>query len=234
MPSQTQLISVNLLRCITTSENNIHSTMSTGLLFVTAPEADHKLINLLLMRLRDWEYGGGQDRLHLMTTKNAYDLDPPAMPLRSGTQEKGETSPPLPSSLDNAWAGATLEDVEAFCIDLKRNDDGKGMYNKSLFVVVDSTDVRAQTCILGERAIDEEADTFTWLDKFNKMRIPWDDLYVTWCNLDIANMNFDEFTHEDGDENGWFTYREIGDDLSEGNQRKRDREIQRFRDAGHI
>lgn len=212
--------------------------MSTGLLFVTAPEADHKLINLLLLRLRDWEYGNGADRFHLMTTKNAYDLDPPAMPLRSGTQDQGETSPPLPSSLDNAWAGAALEDVEAFCIDLERNDDdAKRTYNKSLFVVVDSTDVRAQTCILGERAIDHEAPTFTRLDGFNKMRVPWDQLYLTWCNLDIVNMGFEDFTYEEdgeGGENGWFSFKEHDDDLSDGNRRKRDREIQRFRDAGHI
>lgn len=223
------------------NHSELYSNMSTGLLFVTAPEADYKAINEILLHLRDWEYGGGADRFRLVTTKNAYDLDGPATPLRPRTQAADETSPRLSSDLDNTWAGAALEDVEAFCLDLARDtSEQSNRYNSSLYVVVDSTDLQARSCILGERAVDEEAEEFTWLDSFNKMRIPWDKLYLTWCNLDIANMNFEEFTQEeeDGGEgvDGWFTFKDIsdGDDLSEDNRRKRDREIQRFRDKGHI
>jgi hypothetical protein len=198
--------------------------MSTGLLFVTAPEADYKLINLMLLHLRDWEYGSG-DRFTLVTTKNAYDLE----------SETVETSPPLSSSSpDNAWAGAALEEVEAFCMDLARDKENlKKHSDGTLYVVVDSTGAQAYSCILGHRAYDTE-------DRFDKMRIPWDKLYSPWCNLDIANMNFEEFTQEGDDggagEDGWFTFQNVmGDDyLSDENRGKRDREIQRFRDAGHI
>jgi hypothetical protein len=214
--------------------------MSTGLLFVTAPEADHKLINSLLLHIRDWEFGSG-DRFKLVTTKNAYDLeDGPEKTSSAATQNPDETSPPLSSSPDNGWAGAALEDVEAFCMDLMRDEELGTSYHAGQFVVVDSTDVQAHTCILGHRAIDEEAADFAYLDRYNKMRVPWDKLYSPWCNLDIANMNFEEFTQEEDDGrpgvDGWFTFRDImeGDDLSADNRRKRDREIQRFRDAGHI
>jgi hypothetical protein len=221
--------------------------MSLGLVFVTAPKSDYKLISLLFMHLRDWEFAGlrsSSDNFRLVTSKNAYDLDVPARPLRSGTQETGETSPPLSSSLDNAWAGAALEDVEAFCLDLARNDDsgGTGRYNYSLYVVVDSTDLQAHTCILGERAVDREAAEFTRLDRFNKMRVPWDLVYATFCNLDIANMSFEEFTREFHDggggdgKNSWYTYKDVsgGVNLSEEDRRRRDREVERFKDAGHI
>jgi hypothetical protein len=194
--------------------------MSTGLLFVTAPEADYKLINLMLLHLRDWQYGSG-DGFKLVTTKNAYDLE----------SDTTSTSPPLSSSsLDNAWAGAALEDVEGFCMDL----------DETMYVVVDSTGAQAHSCILGHRAIDAEAEEFIQLDRFDKMRVPWEKLYSPWCNLEIANMDFEEFTQEGGGggegEDGWFTFQDVteGDDLCEESRAERDREIQRFRDAGHI
>jgi hypothetical protein len=31
--------------------------------------------------------------------------------------------------------------------------------------------------------------------------VPWDDVYIIWCYLNIANMNFNEFVEEEeGDE----------------------------------
>lgn len=36
-------------------------------LFITAPEADHKLINRLLLHLKDWEYERG-DRYKFVTS----------------------------------------------------------------------------------------------------------------------------------------------------------------------
>jgi hypothetical protein len=223
--------------------------MSTGLLFVTAPEADHKLINLMLLHIRDWEYGSG-DRFKLVTTKNAYDLEnAPATvpPSAAAAARQDETSPPLSSSLDNAWAGAALADVEAFCMDLMRDEENNQNnnnihYNTTLYVVLDSTGAQARSCILGQRATnDPEEEEFAWLDRFDRMRVPWEDLYSPWCNLDIANMGFDDFTQEfddggEGGEDGWFTYKKIpgGVELSEDNRGRRDEEVRRFRDAGRI
>jgi hypothetical protein len=220
--------------------------MSTGLLFVTAPEADYKLINLMLLHIRDWEYESG-DRFKLVTTKNAYDLESAPAATTTPSAAADVTSPPLSSSLDNAWAGAALEDVDAFCMDLMRDEENNNNnnythYNTSLYVVLDSTGAQARSAILGQRASDYEAQDFAWLDRFDKMRVPWEDLYSPWCNLDIANMGFEEFTREfdDGGQAGeagcWFTYRKIlgGVELSEDNRRRRDEEVRRFRDAGHI
>jgi hypothetical protein len=84
---------------------------TTGLLFVTAPEADYKAVNLLIHHLRDWEYfNDANDGLnfHLVTTKNAYDLE-----LAPGSNHLDATPPALDATLDNGWAGATLKDVEA-------------------------------------------------------------------------------------------------------------------------
>jgi hypothetical protein len=207
--------------------------MSTGLLFVTAPEADHKSINLILLQIRDWGYGSG-DSFKLVTTKNAYDLDPP---VNSPQGRLDATSPPLDSSLENAWAGASLEDVEAFCLDLNR----RGPYNPTLYVVVDSEGLQAHTAILGKQASSYEEDEFRYLGYFMKMRMPQDSVYMVWCNLDISNMDFEDYMQEEdgtsGEKpDGWFTFDEDtgGGFFSEEDLQRRNREIERLRRAGHI
>jgi hypothetical protein len=196
--------------------------MSTNLLFITVPEADQKLIDLVLTQLRHWDLESG-DRFKIVTTRNAYDLR--SAPGAAGKDDTDTTSEV--NNNNNAWAGAALEDVEAFCLDLARdqenNDDeneNENMnYGTSMYVVVDSTGAQTDSCILVHRAHDPEAEGFAWLDRFDKMRIPWDKLSTPWNNLSIANMDFEEFTREFDDgrnregEDGWFTFMDLeGDD----------------------
>lgn len=206
----------------------------SGLLFIIAPEADYKIINRILLYLRDWEYGA-LDSFKLVITKNAYDLD---------SFDKGSailsTSPPVPADFENAWAGASLEDIEDFCLDLAREhtNSGKGR----LYVVVDSQGVDDHTSIVGERMIEYENEPISYPERFKKMRLPWDETYLTWCNLNIANMNFEEFTEErDADYEEtlmrqWWTYRSVSDgpDLSEKNRQERDDELERLRVKGMV
>ena len=106
----------------------------TGLLFVTAPEADHKAINRILLYLRDWEYEAG-DCFKFVTSKNFRDLElPPG-------SEKGvidATSPPVDNTLitNNEWKNASLAYVEEYCIDLDKKN--LGAVNTHLYAVVDS------------------------------------------------------------------------------------------------
>lgn len=194
-----------------------HPNMS-GLLFVTA-ELDHKQLNTILLYLRDWEYGSG-DRFTLITTRNA-------AAVISEVKEVKETSPPVPEDLSNEWIGSTLNEIESFVLDLSRNSDG---YIGGQFVVIDEEGLPSKTCILGDRVYDDEADPPARTDKFNKMRLPWDEAYIIWCNLELANMGFEEFTDEDGDENGWYAFRSINDGpaLSEENEKKRNDDIARI------
>lgn len=44
-----------------------------------------------------------------------------------------------------------------------------------------------------------------------------------WCNLDIPNMNFEDFVEdEDGDEVEWWTYSDISEDQDEETQEAKD------------
>jgi len=206
----------------------------SGLLFVIAPEADHKIINQLLLYIRDWEYGA-LDSFRLVNTKNAYDLEGFADGDRTIALEA--TAPPVPVDFENAWAGASLKDVEDYCLDLDRGDFEDGG-KAHLFVVVDSQGVQDKTCIIGERMMDYENEPITFPERFKKLRLPWDETYLTWCNLNIANMNFEEFTeeadveYEDTLTRQWWTYHSVGNgpELSKENRRRRDAEIAELRE----
>jgi hypothetical protein len=170
---------------------------SNGLLFVTAPEADYKAVNLLLHELRDWEYDKGRLSFHLVTTKNAFDLELPP-----GPNDLDATPPALDATFDNGWAGATLKDVEGFCLDMIHSGEMDNI-SPGLFVVVDTAGFEEREAILCERDVKEPEDDegeFEDLDSFAKMRLPWEDVYISWCNLSIANIGFAEMgeRREDG------------------------------------
>jgi hypothetical protein len=213
--------------------------MSTGFLFVTAPEADYKAVNLLLHELSNWECNDGESDFRLMTTKNAYDFELP-----DGTFALEASQPTFDSTLDNAWAGSSLRDVEDFCLDVLRANDSAGDA-PSLFVVVDAAGFEAREGIVVERAIDAEDDDFNYLDSFIKMRVPWDEVQISWCNLSIANISFDGEMGErkedgaevDSDEkgcDGWFDYNILGADLSEENAKKKEKAFKRLKKDGRI
>ncbi|ROV87903.1 hypothetical protein VMCG_10277 [Cytospora schulzeri] len=169
----------------------------SGLLFVTAPRADHKLINRILVYLKDWEYESG-DRFKLVTSKSVQALG--EEPYKDGSSAiMKPTSAPVAPDLANEWAGASIADVEAFCVDLDKSGI-KGL-NKHLFVALDADGAgEDKNCVLAERVIDCDAEPIQYPELFNKARVPWYQTYLTWTNLDISNIGWDEMMSEDADE----------------------------------
>lgn len=217
--------------------------MSSAFLFVTAPEADYKAVNLLLHELSNWAYNDGEADFKLIATKNAYDFELPA-----GTYRLEPTLPTLDSTFTNAWAGSSLKDVEDFCLDVLHAEDA-GADGPSLFVVVDAAGFESRNAILFERAVDEEDEDFKSLDSFVKMRMPWDEVNNAWVNLSIANISFDELgelKEDEGDDggegegvdleigDGWHEYEPMGGDLSEETTKRKEKALQRLKDGGHV
>jgi len=103
-----------------------------GLLFIAAPEATQKNINEALLSLRDWDHS----RRDLEVFKLVTD--------KSGKQNDKDGTPiPLDRLPENAWTGADLEDIEAYCLHLKQvdNDEQTGV---NLFFVIDSAGTQEQ------------------------------------------------------------------------------------------
>lgn len=215
-----------------------------GYLFVTAPEADYKAVNLLLHELSNWGYNDGESDFKVITAKNAYDFELPA-----GSYSMEATLPTLDSTFNNAWAGSSLKDVEDFCLDVLHSEDS-GADGPSLFVVVDAAGFESRNAIVVERAIDEGDEDLKSLHSFVKMRIPWDEVNSAWCNLSIANISFDELGElkeddaDDGGEgqrvdgesgdDGWHDYEPMGGDLNEKNAKKKEKALQQLKDEGRI
>jgi hypothetical protein len=167
-------------------------------LFVTAPSADSKVINRLLVYLRDWEDGSG-DTFHLQTRDSAGDEITIAVP---GTFTA--------ATFHNAWAGASIEDVEAFAAHT----------NMSFFIVLDEQGVADHTVLCMDKPESEDDETDNQDDedeeqqerrpaardtkqdgdaslRFNKVRMPWHGAYLFCANIGEANMGFEEFCDED-------------------------------------
>jgi hypothetical protein len=167
-------------------------------LFVTAASADFKVINRLLVYIRDWEDGSG-DTFHLQTRDSAGDEISIAKP---GTFTA--------ATFHNAWAGASIEDVEAFAAHT----------DVSFFVVLDEQGVADHTvlCMDKPESEDDETDSQDGRDeeeqerrpavrdtkpdgeaslRFNKVRMPWHGAYLFCANIGEANMGFEEFCDED-------------------------------------
>ncbi|KAF3760888.1 hypothetical protein M406DRAFT_73347 [Cryphonectria parasitica EP155] len=204
--------------------------MSVGLLFVIAPEANENSINRCLLHLKDWEYGSG-DRFRIVTSKSTdallQCLVPPPHPKPDAIPQLPETSAPVPPSLveENEWAGASISDVEAFCLALSQSETRS--LNYSEVVVLDAEGIDKQTCVLMSRPYD--------MDYFEKCRFPWYQTYLIWCNLDIANMDWEDYVGEEpaeGMEERWRTsiVEDQGEFLSDENRKLRDKAIRELED----
>jgi hypothetical protein len=58
-----------------------------------------------------------------------------------------------------------------------------------------------------------------------------------WCDLDIANMNFEEFVEEEhGADQGWFTYQSIVEDDEYHNAGlvRKNKDLDGWRQQGYI
>ncbi|KAL1595796.1 hypothetical protein SLS60_009485 [Paraconiothyrium brasiliense] len=180
-----------------------------GIIIVTAQNADAALINRLLLYVRDWEFSGDSiddaDSFAILSTQQEL--------LRvRGDSNEGITRPPIQEFPENEWEGLTIEEVEKIMLD---NDSEKNG-STSLFLVLDDEGAEEGTILVAHRASnDPEEDKFEYVNDFNKVRVPWECVYGMWCNLDIANMGFDEFCNEDdildstknGEPRRWWTYK---------------------------
>ncbi|KAK4609226.1 hypothetical protein CLAFUW4_14239 [Fulvia fulva] len=200
--------------------------MSTGTIFITASNADFKVANRFLLLIRDWEYGSG-DRFHIKIDKNHVRFD--ANGYNNTVTDAGSLTA---DNFTNEWKGASLSDVETWMLEATRQDPTG---DPSLWILLDDEGVEQQTCILAERRMPEDnygmdpKPTFT----LNKIRLSWEEVYSPWCNLDIANMSFDEFTADGPDAEGWWEYdSSSSSDLPDEKKQERDNEVQRLKEEG--
>ena len=137
----------------------------------------------------------------------------------------------------NPWSGATLSDVTSFCLDKSlwsvEDETEDEPRPPTLFLVLDDQGVREQTIILCEKRYEHEETEVHIPDGFKKVRAPWHGVYMMWCNLDIANMNFEDYCKDQQyipDDEGWYEPGEmlLEDDMDEEFKEQRSDDIKKF------
>lgn len=183
------------------------------------------MINHTLINMRDWDEDTDDPNAWTLVIDKGANQSPEA------------TSFPLSSLASNLWAGASIEEIETYCLERRRADqeDDRGW---SLFVVLDSAGIESKTCVLGSLPEEFLENPNDFEGRYEKVRVPWEDIYTVHSNLDIANMNWEEFVQEEqGDSQGWYTYQSIFDELphlSKEGQERRHAEIAKARREGHV
>lgn len=190
---------------------------STKLVVITAEEADLKVINRLILNLRDWEYGDDDTWDHCTILRTLDDVKDEAQEI---------DKPPIQELPSIGFRGKSVQEVESLMV--ARNKEGVDA--ASLFLILDSEGVEQGTIIVAERAVDTsdetmDEDEILYLDRYNKVRVPWIEAHSMWCNLDIANMDFESYCDEDEEStsDGWFTYQSVmGEEHYEEINKRRD------------
>ncbi|KXT08549.1 hypothetical protein AC579_10248 [Pseudocercospora musae] len=155
-------------------------------------------------------------RFAIVDSKNAYEV---AERYKDGVDpmEPGHFAE---DNFESPWAGLSIEDRE----------------EPNLFLILDDKGVRDETVILAHRHFGED-DKYT--NVFDKVRMPWPGGYSMWCNLDIANMDFEEFCEgEEAGEDGWWEANDFGkscgDDMSDEKRELKDKMLRELQEAGKI
>jgi len=228
--------------------------MSDYRIFVTAPSADYKLINELLVYLRDWEDGSG-DAFHLQTSKTIDESE-------KASEEPVSIPIAVPGSVtaenfQNAWSGASIEEVEAFAAK-ELMGIASPQAHVHFFLVLDEQGVGDRT-VLGvaqdepeesdEDEDDEEGDgkgqqpassqgTESTATRYNKVRMPWHGAYLFCANRGESNMNFEEFCDQDvePDEQLFWRLNEdlAGDECGEDANKKREKLLKKLKKEGKM
>ena len=209
------------------TEINRRLMMADFRIFVTALSADFKTINECLSYLRDWEDGSG-DTFHLQTTKTIEENEktsdtPISIPIAVPGKVTAATS-------YNAWAGASIEKVEAFATQ-ELDSIASPQAHVGFFLVLDEqgVDDRTVLCVAKDKPEDrddegddddddQQKDSKPFVDtvitRYNKVRMPWHAAYSFCANLGESNMEFEEFCDQDigPDER---LYWKVNEDLTE-------------------
>ncbi|KAK0936630.1 hypothetical protein LTR29_011781 [Friedmanniomyces endolithicus] len=99
-----------------------------------------------------------------------------------------------PQSLDNGWAGASLDEVEGFVTE-QRLHQGTEVVDQTMFFVVDEQDMAGETCVLGVLRYEDDSseDEGESGGRYDRVRMPWDEAEILRVNVGVGNMQFEDF-----------------------------------------
>ena len=95
---------------------------------------------------------------------------------------------------DTSLANSTLSEISKF-IETNEAELGKMEITSDNWIVIDQEGLDSSTCILVNRQFDEETNEIG--QEFKALRLPLTEAWPMFANLDIANMDFEDWIDED-------------------------------------
>ncbi|KAJ7141584.1 hypothetical protein C8R46DRAFT_1013442 [Mycena filopes] len=201
--------------------------------FVTAPKCPTKALNRAMLLIQDFEFGDypKDNRWTLLTSKEAPSEAPPATAL-----------PVADISAANAFAGCSLAEINTF---IRANEEFMRKMDVSAgdWLVIDQKGLETSTCLVCEQVYDPDADEAGengMTGAFRACRLPYERAWSMSVNLEIANMDFEDFVDEDAGEQEdgswkWMSFdAESGDDDGDDEvEVKRAKALKELRDGEH-
>lgn len=134
---------------------------------------------------------------------------------------------PFLDDFENEWAGKEIKDIESFMLEFQpAKEDRLNVYD---FIVIDEQAKKEKNAILFDRVLDENCN---FINSFNKVRVPWYDTWLIFANLDIRNMDFEEYVDKDlGD--GWWECNSPARKMDEKAEQKKQKALNALKELGH-
>ncbi|KAM0703102.1 hypothetical protein Q7P35_009800 [Cladosporium inversicolor] len=180
----------------------------SGYLFVTAPEADYKAVNLLLHELSNWGYNDGGSDFKLITAKNAdFSLDV----LHS--EDSGADGPSLFMVVDTAG----FEGRNAIVVERAIDEEDENFKSLDSFVKmrIPWNEVNSAWCNLSIANIS--------FDELGELR-----------EDDADEGGEGERVDGESGANGWHDYESMGGGLNEKNAKKKVKALQSLKMDGRV
>ncbi|KAJ7062054.1 hypothetical protein C8F01DRAFT_1136288 [Mycena amicta] len=236
-------------------------SVQTFVLFVTAQSAPPKALNVALRLIQDTNYNSFPDDIFcsLLTTNTL----PPLTADPLGDDDSANVLPPTPLPLPvidapatlapNAWSGKTLTDVNAFMrahdhlpndnfTDEHADSEGYYPYNRwedrgcysSLWLVLDDKALATGTCLVCQQQYREGEGEEGMTNDFRAARMLYEDVSGMLTQLSIANMDFEDFVHEEEQEEGEEPDVWMGDPVENHSQEERDAILEEWKAEGYV
>ncbi|KAJ6619230.1 hypothetical protein B0H10DRAFT_2026566 [Mycena sp. CBHHK59/15] len=146
--------------------------------FVTAMRPSSKALNRAFLLIQDFEFTGGKQDSSwtLLSSAKLPSTKPPV------------TIFPVPDMSDNEFASMSLDALTEL-----------GMTTGN-WLIIDQKGLETSTCIVCEQYYDDEEDIpddKRLTDEFQACRLPYEEAWGVYANLDIANMGWEDFVDVD-------------------------------------
>jgi len=155
--------------------------------FITASRAPSKALHRAFLLIQDFEF---TEYPHESTWVLLSSKELPA------TRPK-TTTLPLPDDAGNDFAGLSFADINSF---IRSNEDALRELKLSRlnWLIIDQKGLETFTSLVCEQYYSDGEDGIggEFTNEFRACRVPFEESWIMFANLDVANMGFDDYVDQ--------------------------------------